>query len=132
VSSKKKEIQAQSEELAESYQTISQVNESLEERIQKRTSELQQAIVNWIPFLPVLARFSTAPHYIHGLAEVAKITIKDESAWSYFAKWMNGKNLDKMLVKLQSISDVGSQELIFKEVLLREIFENGVDQLART
>jgi len=59
-----------------------------------------------------------------GLAEVAKITIKDESALELFRKVdETARNLDKMLVKLQSISDVGSQELIFKEVLLREIFE---------
>jgi signal transduction histidine kinase len=36
-------------------------------------------------------------------------------------------NLDKMLIKLQSISDVGAQQLIYKEVLLKEILDDIAD-----
>jgi signal transduction histidine kinase len=60
-----------------------------------------------------------------GLAEVAKVTIKDQAALDLFEKVREtAKALDKMLVKLQSISDVGAQELVYKEVLLKEIFSS--------
>jgi len=60
-----------------------------------------------------------------GLAEVAKITIKEKSALELFSKVREtALSLDKMLVKLQSISDVGAQQLVFKEVLIREIFDH--------
>ena len=36
-------------------------------------------------------------------------------------------NLDKMLVKLQSISDVGTQQLVYKEVFLKEILDNVLE-----
>jgi signal transduction histidine kinase len=36
-------------------------------------------------------------------------------------------NLDKMLVKLQSISDVGTQHLAYKEVFLKEIVDSVLD-----
>ncbi len=60
-----------------------------------------------------------------GLAEVAKITVKDGNALELFDKVREtALNLDKMLVKLQSISDVGAQELVYKPVLLGEIFDS--------
>jgi len=63
-----------------------------------------------------------------GLAEVAKITITDTRALSLFEKVNEtAKGLDKMLIKLQSISDVGSTQLIFKEVYFSEIFNSVSD-----
>jgi signal transduction histidine kinase len=60
-----------------------------------------------------------------GLSEVAKITVKDKNALELFEKVSEtANNLDKMLLKLQSISDVGAQQLVFKEVLIKEIFDN--------
>jgi signal transduction histidine kinase len=53
---------------------------------------------------------------------VAKITVKDPNALELFEKVREtASNLDKMLVKLQSISDVGAQQLIYREVLLEEL-----------
>ena len=63
-----------------------------------------------------------------GLAEVAKITLKDQAALELFSKVRDtAVSLDKMLVKLQSISDVGAQQLVYKEVLIREIFDTVFD-----
>jgi signal transduction histidine kinase len=59
-----------------------------------------------------------------GLAEVAKITVKDQGALELFEKVNEtARNLDKMLLKLQSISAVGTQELIYSEVLLDQILQ---------
>ena len=63
-----------------------------------------------------------------GLAEVAKITVKDPNALELFSKVKEtATNLDKMLVKLQSISDVGTQQLVYKEVMLKEIVDSVLD-----
>jgi signal transduction histidine kinase len=63
-----------------------------------------------------------------GLAEVAKITIKDKVALDLFDKVNEtAHNLDKMLMKLQSISDLGVQELIYKELFIDELFKRELD-----
>ncbi|HEU5290893.1 MAG TPA: tetratricopeptide repeat protein, partial [Cyclobacteriaceae bacterium] len=126
---KNEEIQAQSEELTEANQTISQINRSLEDKVEERTTELKQAYKELDTF------FYRASHDFRrplttfmGLAEVAKITIKDPNPLELFSKVNDtAHNLDKMLVKLQSISDVGGQELVYKEVFLKDIFDTVCD-----
>jgi signal transduction histidine kinase len=122
----KEEIQAQSEELIEANSTIANINMELETKIELRTQALTQAYKELDTF------FYRASHDFRrplttfmGLAEVASITVKDNNALELFDKVkITAVNLDKMLVKLQSISDVGAQEIVYKEVMLREIFEN--------
>jgi signal transduction histidine kinase len=126
---KNEEIQAQSEELIEANQSVSQINKSLEEKVEERTTELKQAYKELDTF------FYRASHDFRrplttfmGLAEVAKITIKDQNALGLFEKVNDTAHyLDKMLVKLQSISDVGGQDLVYKEVFLKDIFDNICD-----
>jgi signal transduction histidine kinase len=63
-----------------------------------------------------------------GLAEVAKVTVKDQAALELFEKVNEtARNLDKMLLKLQSVSVAGSQELIYSEVLLDQIIQIELD-----
>jgi len=129
ISEQKEEIQAQSEELIDANQTIAEINKKLEERIGERTTALSQAYKELDTF------FYRASHDFRrplttflGLAEVAKITVKDANALELFDKVREtASNLDKMLVKLQSISDVGSQQLVYKEVMIKEIFETVCD-----
>jgi signal transduction histidine kinase len=65
-----------------------------------------------------------------GLAEVARVLVKDPAALELFEKVNeNALNLDKMLRKLQSVSDVDMQTLIYKEVPVKEIFEIELDEL---
>lgn len=126
---KNEEIQAQSEELIEANQTIAQINKGLEGKIEERTVELRQAYKELDTF------FYRASHDFRrplttfmGLSEVAKITIKDQNALELFSKVNDTAHyLDKMLIKLQSISDVGGQELVYKEIFLKEIFDNVCD-----
>ncbi|MBL7856459.1 MAG: tetratricopeptide repeat protein [Cyclobacteriaceae bacterium] len=122
----KEEIQAQSEELIEANQTISQINRNLEVKVEERTSALKQAYKELDTFFYRSSHDFRRPLTTFlGLAEVAKITVKDQNALELFDKVKEtASNLDKMLVKLQSISDVGAQELVYKEVLVKEIFEN--------
>jgi len=125
VNEQKEEIQAQSEELIEASEAIANINKELEIKIEDRTSELKQAYKELDTF------FYRASHDFRrpittfmGLAGVAKITVKDPVSLELFEKVNEtATNLDKMLHKLQSISDVGSQQMVFKEVFLKELIE---------
>lgn len=127
--SKNEEIQKTSEALIEANQNVSNANKSLEQRVENRTIELRQAYKELDTF------FYRASHDFRrplttfmGLAEVAKITVKDSNALELFSKVNETAHyLDKMLIKLQSISDLGGQELVYKEVFFKEIFENVED-----
>ncbi len=125
----KEEIQAQSEEITEAYNTISEINRNLELKIEERTSALRQAYKELDTFFYRSSHDFRRPlTTFMGLAEVAKITVKDQNALELFAKVKETvNNLDKMLVKLQSISDVGAQQLVYKEVMVKEIFDNVCD-----
>lgn len=125
----KEEIQAQSEELIEANQTIASINRDLEQKVNARTADLRQAYKELDTFFYRSSHDFRRPLTTFlGLAEVAKITVKDPNALELFAKVREtASNLDKMLVKLQSISDVGTQQLVYKEVLLKEIVDSVLD-----
>lgn len=129
IGEQKEEIQAQSEELIEANQTIAQINRNLEEKVDERTTALTQAYKELDTFFYRSSHDFRRPITTFlGLAEVAKITVKDQSALELFDKVREtASNLDKMLVKLQSISDVGGQQMVYKEVMLREIFDSVLD-----
>lgn len=123
------EIQSQSEELIEANQTIVEINKNLEDEVNKRTSELKQAYKELDTFFYRSSHDFRRPLTTFlGLYEVAKIAVKDPAALELFEKVREtAVSLDKMLVKLQSISDVGTQELYYKEVMIKEIFEAVCD-----
>ncbi|MGC4021217.1 MAG: tetratricopeptide repeat protein [Cyclobacteriaceae bacterium] len=129
IAEKNEEIEAQSEELTENYQTISNINEKLEERIEERTHELKEAFKELDTFFYRSSHDFRRPlTTFMGLAEVARVLVKDPTALELFEKVNeNAKNLDKMLRKLQSVSDVDTQTLIYKEVAIKEIFEIELD-----
>jgi signal transduction histidine kinase len=132
IAEQKEEIQAQAEELIESNQTISGINEHLEKRITERTSELKQAYSELDTFFYRSSHDFRRPlTTFMGLAEVAKITLKDKTALELFEKVNEtAHNLDKMLMKLQSISDVGVQELIYKEISMVEVYKNELARIS--
>lgn len=123
LASRNREVEQQAEELAARNEVVSQLNESLEIIVEERTAQLRKAYQELDTF------FYRASHDFRrplttfmGLAEVAKITIKDPSALELFKKVNDtARHLDSMLHKLQSISSVGSQQLIVKEVLLNPL-----------
>jgi len=133
ISEQKEEIQAQSEELIEASETITNINKELEVKIEARTTELKQAYKELDTF------FYRASHDFRrpittflGLAGVAKITVKDQVSLELFEKVSEtAGSLDKMLQKLQSISDVGSQQMVYKEVFLKELTEEILDSFSR-
>jgi signal transduction histidine kinase len=126
---KSEEIEAQSEELIEANQTISEINRGLETKIETRTTDLKQAYKELDTFFYRSSHDFRRPlTTFMGLAEVAKITVKERNALELFEKVNEtAHTLDRMLVKLQSISDIGAQQLIFKEVFLLELFETIID-----
>ncbi|MEO5980365.1 MAG: tetratricopeptide repeat-containing sensor histidine kinase [Chryseolinea sp.] len=128
----KEEIQVQSEELIQANRTIADINKDLEKRIEERTADLRQAYKELDTFFYRSSHDFRRPLTTFlGLAEVANITVKDKNALELFAKVKEtASNLDKMLVKLQSISDVGTLQLVYKEVFLKEIIDNVFDNFA--
>jgi signal transduction histidine kinase len=120
----KEEIQDQAGELQKAYHIIAESHKELEAKVEERTTELREAYKELDTF------FYRASHDFRrplttflGLVEVANITVKDPSAIELFDKVREtATNLDKMLLKLQSISDLGSQQLQFREVEVPEIF----------
>lgn len=129
ITEQKEEIQAQSEELIDANATIAEINKKLEVKIEERTMALSQAYKELDTFFYRSSHDFRRPLTTFlGLAEVAKVTVKDTAALELFEKVKEtATNLDKMLVKLQSISDVGSQQLFYKEVMLKEIFDTVCD-----
>lgn len=129
ITEKTEEIQAQSEELMEANQTIHEINKGLEEKINERTNRLKEAYKELDTF------FYRASHDFRrplttfmGLAEVARITVKEKTALELFEKVdETAHTLDRMLVKLQSISDVGAQQLVYKEVFIAELITDILD-----
>lgn len=129
ISEQKEEIQAQAEELTESNETISRVNIGLEEKVKTRTLELKEAYTELDTFFYRSSHDFRRPlTTFMGLAEVAKITVKDNAALELFEKVNEtARNLDKMLLKLQSVSVAGSQELIYSEVMVEQILQMELD-----
>jgi len=125
IQEKNEEIQAQAEELHSSNQMILQINQSLEQLVEYRTAELKQAYKELDTFFYRSSHDFRRPlTTFMGLAEVAKIAVKDEQALHLFEKVNDtARSLDKMLVKLQSVSDVGATNLIHKEIFFSDIFE---------
>ena len=127
----KEEIQAQSEELMEASETISNINKDLESRIEASTSKLKQAYKELDTFFYRSSHDFRRPITTFlGLAGVAKITVKDPVSLELFDKVSEtATGLDKMLRKLQSISDLGSQQMIYKDVSVRELVQEVLDGL---
>ncbi len=126
------EIQAQSEELQEANYVIANINRSLEEKVEIRTSELKQAYKELDTFFYRSSHDFRRPITTFlGLAGVAKITVKDPVSLELFEKVSEtAGSLDKMLQKLQSISDLGSQQMIYKEVFLDELVRETEESLS--
>lgn len=124
ITEQKEELQTQAEELKEAYHIIEYINKKLEAKVEDKTSALEQAYKELDMF------FYRASHDFRrplttflGLAEVANISVKDPNALELFSKVRDtAKNLDKMLLKLQSISDMGSQQMVHGEVYIAGIF----------
>lgn len=127
--SQKEEIQDQAGKLQKAYHTIAESHKELEAKVAERTSELREAYRELDTF------FYRASHDFRrplttflGLVEVANITVKDNAALELFDKVREtATNLDKMLLKLQSISDLGSQQLQFQKVDVPQIFQQVLE-----
>lgn len=125
----KEEIQDQAGELQKAYHMIAESHKELEAKVEERTSELREAYRELDTF------FYRASHDFRrplttflGLVEVANITVRDNAALELFDKVREtATNLDKMLLKLQAISDLGSQQLQFQRVDVPQIFHQVLE-----
>lgn len=124
----REEVQAQSEELIEANETISSINTDLERKVSERTAQLEKAYTELDTFFYRSSHDFRRPLTTFlGLAEVAKITVKDKNSLELFEKVKDtALNLDKMLVKLQSISDVSAQRLYYEEVDLKSLILDSI------
>ena len=128
ITEQKEEIQAQSEELIEANETIGRININLESKVAERTLEVKQAYKELDTFFYRSSHDFRRPLTTFlGLAEVAKITVKDTNALELFDKVREtAMNLDRMLIKLQSISDLGAQQLVYKELFIEELIHQVI------
>ncbi len=126
ISEQKEEIQAQAEELTESNQTIARINEGLEDKIKLRTSELKEAYHELDTFLYRSSHDFRRPlTTFMGLAEVAKVSVKESAALELFEKVKEtANNLDKMLGKLQSVNLISTAGLMQSEIDFKSLFES--------
>lgn len=124
IKQQKEELESQANELREAYKIIEYINRKLEAKVEDKSFALEKAYKELDMF------FYRASHDFRrplttflGLAEVAHISVKDPNALELFGKVRDtARNLDKMLLKLQSISDMGSQQMTYKEVKVTGIF----------
>jgi signal transduction histidine kinase len=125
----REEIQAQAEELIEANEMISDINADLERKVSERTAQLEKAYIELDTFFYRSSHDFRRPLTTFlGLAEVAKITLKEKNALELFDKVRDtALNLDKMLVKLQSISDMGTQQLCYEDVCLKTLILHVVE-----
>lgn len=125
IENQREEIQKQAEMLMEANLAISQTNQGLENMVLSRTKDLRAAYRELDTFFYRSSHDLRRPiTTIMGLAEVAKLTVRDNAAIELFDKVNEtAVNLDKMLVKFQAISDVGSHELVFKEVFMEALVD---------
>ena len=125
------EVQAQSEELQEANQQIASINKNLEDKVEVRTAELRQAYKELDTFFYRSSHDFRRPITTFlGLTEVAKITVKDTLSLELFEKVEEtALSLDKMIQKLQSISDVGALQLLLKDVFFNDQVNDIIDTL---
>lgn len=118
VQEQKEEIQSQAEELTEAYGVIQMTNKDLEGTVAQRTSQLRQAYKELDTFFYRASHDFRRPlTTLQGLAEVAKVTLKDDSAIELFDKVNEtARGVDRMLHKLQSVSLIGSSGLAIEEI----------------
>ena len=122
---KSEELSAQLEELIESNEVISNLNESLESKVTERTQSLEQVYKELNTFFYRSSHDFRRPRTTFMvLAEVAKITVKDANALDLFDKVKEtAVHLDRMLIKLQLISDVSAEQFAIKSISLRVVLE---------
>lgn len=113
IQEKSEEITAQAEELQEANDQIILLNEDLEAQVERRAEELKKAYQELDTFFYRSSHDFRGPLTTFlGLAEVAKITVKDEYSLDLFSKVeATARELDKMVNKLKSISLIGSDTL---------------------
>ncbi|CAD5248398.1 MULTISPECIES: tetratricopeptide repeat protein [unclassified Imperialibacter] len=120
-------------QLKEANLTVLEANNTLERKVNDRTSQLRAAYAELDTFFYRSSHDFRRPlTTLMGLADVAKITVKDEQAIELFKMVrVTAENLDKMLYKLQSISDIGAMELSYKNVIVRDLVENCLEKHAQ-
>lgn len=128
ISGQKEQIEEQAKELALSNQTIARINEGLEEKIKARTSELKEAYRELDTFFYRSSHDFRRPlTTFMGLAEVAKVMVKEKPALELFEKVNEtARNLDKMLAKLQSVSSAGNDDLVYGEIFFSDMIQTEI------
>ncbi len=126
LTSQNEQIVQQANALQKAQDTLSQINNTLETTVEKRTEELRQAYKELDTFFYRSSHDFRRPlTTFMGLAEVAKISTTDQRALDLFKKVdETARSLDKMIHKLQSISDLEWQQMMYKEMDLKSLVDD--------
>jgi signal transduction histidine kinase len=119
------EIMAQSEELTEANHAISQLNESLENKVVERTLELEKTYRELDTFFYRASHDFRRPiTTLKGLAKVAELSTKDDYILELFKKVEETANaMDHLIYKLQEFNLMESEDQQPGEVNLLNLLE---------
>jgi signal transduction histidine kinase len=125
------ELKAQTAQMEEAYEEISTLNQRLEEKVKSRTAELEKTNQELDSFLYNASHALRRPlTTFMGLSELAKIILQDKAGLDLFAKVQNNAvSMDKMLRKLQMLSEVYQSELLYRPIHLGSILEEIQEDL---
>ncbi len=110
------------DELQRANETVVEINKTLEQKVEERTSQLKQAYLELDTFFYRSSHDFRRPLTTFlGLADLAKMTIKDEQATELFRLVREtALYLDKMLNKLQTMGELGPNELHYYKGNVKE------------
>ena len=131
LSDKHEEIEMQSEKLKVAYEDLEYINNSLEKRVEDRTSELNQAYQELETFFYHTSHDFRRPlTTYHGLVEIGRATVADEQVLQLFDKVKETtQGLDNMLLKLQSIGNVNYHD-VKRDIHLQTMLQAAIDKFS--
>ncbi|MEL6538190.1 MAG: HAMP domain-containing sensor histidine kinase [Bacteroidota bacterium] len=125
INEQKEEILIKSRELQAANHKISQINASLNKIVEKRTQQLRRTNEELDQFLYRSSHDLRRPlTTILGLKHVAELTFTDRAILELFEKVTDtAHNMDKMLSKLITVSDINKTSLIAARIDFGEVAE---------
>lgn len=133
INEQKEEILIKSRELQAANHKISQINASLNKIVEKRTQQLRKTNEELDQFLYRSSHDLRRPlTTILGLKHVAELTFKDRAILELFDKVTDtARNMDKMLAKLITVSDINKTSLRAARINFGELIDRMKDRFGR-
>ena len=128
ITKQREQLIEQAEELRESYEEINALNTHLESLVSQRTAQLQNANNELDAFLYHTAHDLRRPLLnFFGICEVARMSVKEAEALQLFEMTrQNAAQMDKMLYKLRSISNIYNEEYQYGKINIQALLDDVI------